>query len=695
MAIIAIVLVAGLCPGIAGAQHANIVVSDNAQHGASAVTAGNADLTSDSDNLRQFEAKSGIYGSCDWTLSSDGVLTVNAGELPYDSWEYYFDPPWPWAQYNLEITSVVIKPGVIANKSIAKMFYDCRNLVSADLSGLDLTATEYIDGNLFGACSKLATINLAGWDTTNVKTNQLALPYMCSKVTLGSKTVFGENAWLSEPSTTSPYTGKWVRDGSNEALTSKEFMTLASQENAAEGTWKWQTAPDDKNLDKADITIGAEDVAWASGGSWVILNENGTFDLGEKVMFGGKQLKRDQDYKVLYYPYKNGDPFTPTEPGVYWVAIDGTGNYLGRQYVSTHFYGPNDLVQATIISEKEIVKGSGENPVKSVQLKGKTLVEGKDYELRYFGKDMYGDLNKHLEAAPNELGTYRVRAIGMGDYTGAASAVYSIVEKKPADNGGGSSGSSASPDPSGSGSSASPDPSGSGSSASPDPNGSGNSGASELPDKTDLKAYVGEAKKAGFSDLDEGAWYLGEGGKFPGTDTLYLDYTIKRGLMSGYTGARAGQFGPDDPLTRGMGATIIYRMATGKTAETTDNDVQAPFSDVPKGAWYAAAVKWCAENKVVTGYAGTTLFGPEDPITREQLATIIGRYMDPDGLAGSDVSMFKDHERISGFAKAGIAYCCAKGIMTGIGDTGLFRPQGYATRCQMAKVIAMTDLLHV
>ena len=205
-----------------------------------------------------------------------------------------------------------------------------------------------------------------------------------------------------------------------------------------------------------------------------------------------------------------------------------------------------------------------------------------------------------------------------------------------------------------------------------------------------LASYAGATENAGFTDLAADAWYLNEGGMFPGVKTLYLDYTIKRGLMSGYTGARKGQFGPDDDLSRGMAATIIYRMATGRTADTTNNNVTTKFSDVPKGAWYAAAVKWCAEHNVVTGYSGTDRFGPEDPITREQLATVIGRYMDPQAEAGSDVSQFKDKGAISDYAKGGITYCNKQGIMTGIGDTGNFDPQGKATRCQMSKVIAVT-----
>ena len=69
--------------------------------------------------------------------------------------------------------------------------------------------------------------------------------------------------------------------------------------------------------------------------------------------------------------------------------------------------------------------------------------------------------------------------------------------------------------------------------------------------------------------------------------------------MSGYEGTTL--FGPDDPLTRAMAATIIYRMATGATSDTTDNSVGTQFSDVPAGQWYSAAIAWCSENGVVTG----------------------------------------------------------------------------------------------
>ena len=433
VAIIAVAFVVGLCPGLASAQVGNVVVSDGAQAAATNVTVGNADLATGSDSLGTAEARSGTYGTCNWTFDN-GLLTISAGEFPYSGWQDYVSPAWPWKDFSAEITSVVIEPGAKANKSIANMFYGCNNLKTADLSGLDVSATEYITS--FSSLNKLTTLNLSGWDTTNAVNNSLSLPNMLSEVTLGSKTVFHEGTYLPEPSTAFPYTGKWVRDGSDDAVTSREFMKLASKENAAQGTWRWQIADVEKHIAKAEITIGSTDVPWASGGSWTFMDKDGAFELNEKVVLNGKALKRDQDYTVSYYPYKNGDPFTPTTPGTYWVCIAGAGEFVGMQYISTHFYGPNDLIRATVAYEKEVAKGSGASPITSVQMDGKTLVEGKDYDLQYCGKDMYGDLNKKLPAAPTEPGKYRVRVMGKGDYTGSTSVDYNVVDKGSGEGGG-------------------------------------------------------------------------------------------------------------------------------------------------------------------------------------------------------------------------------------------------------------------
>ena len=135
-------------------------------------------------------------------------------------------------------------------------------------------------------------------------------------------------------------------------------------------------------------------------------------------------------------------------------------------------------------------------------------------------------------------------------------------------------------------------------------------------------------------------------------------------------------------------------MAKKATADTTNNYVEAGFPDVHPGDWYAAAVRWCSENGIVTGYQdGSGRFGPNDNVTREQLAAMIFRYCTKvakmDG-AGSDVTRFPDGDKIATWAREAAAFCAANGIITGKGDTGAFDPQGDATRCQMAKIIAVT-----
>ena len=291
------------------------------------------------------------------------------------------------------------------------------------------------------------------------------------------------------------------------------------------------------------------------------------------------------------------------------------------------------------------------------------LSSGADYTLSY--------------ANNVNAGSASIAIKGAGSFSGSKTIPFQIAAASNAGGSGSSSGKS-------SGASGAASDSGSQIGA------SGNAGAS----KSDLKNYAGKAKAAGFKDLKASDWYMRvPDGAFPDSQTLYLDYTVGRGLMSGYTGSSSGLFGPDDDVSRAMAATIIYRMATGKNAGNTDNSVGTQFSDVPSGQWYSAAIAWCSDKGVVTGYEGTGRFGPDDKVTREQLTAMIARYCQKVGgmaSAGSNVSQFKDATAISAWAKAGVAFCAAKGIVSGLGDTGYFQPQGNATRCQMSKIIAVT-----
>lgn len=168
-----------------------------------------------------------------------------------------------------------------------------------------------------------------------------------------------------------------------------------------------------------------------------------------------------------------------------------------------------------------------------------------------------------------------------------------------------------------------------------------------------------------FGDLDTGAWYYEA-----------VDYVLQNGLMSGYGD---GSFGPDDSLSRAMLAQILYNKE-GKPAVSGTGS----FADVPRGAWYAGAVSWASEKGIVSGY-GDGGFGPDDPITREQLVVMLWRYQGSPAPTGT-MPDFTDAQQISGYAKDAVTWAAENGIVSGNGG-GVLVPSGIATRAQVAQML--------
>ena len=115
-----------------------------------------------------------------------------------------------------------------------------------------------------------------------------------------------------------------------------------------------------------------------------------------------------------------------------------------------------------------------------------------------------------------------------------------------------------------------------------------------------------------------------------------------------------------------------------------------PFADVEDAAYYAHAISWAAENGIVEGY-GNGLFGPDDHITREQLAAILYRYADFKGIdisagEGVDLTAYTDFGEISDYAQSALRWMVGSGLCEGKGD-GVLDPQGYATRAEAAAVL--------
>ena len=166
------------------------------------------------------------------------------------------------------------------------------------------------------------------------------------------------------------------------------------------------------------------------------------------------------------------------------------------------------------------------------------------------------------------------------------------------------------------------------------------------------------------------------------SDWFYNDvrYVYEKGIMDG-TGA--DRFSPNAPLTRAMIVTILYRMA-GSPSVSGSSD----FTDVAAGKWFAKAVAWAAANGIVNGY-GSGLFGPNDPVTREQLAAILYRYAVYGGMTAvtleENLGSFADTAQLSAYAIQAMNWAVGQGLINGSGSNLV--PKAQATRAQVAAII--------
>ena len=155
-----------------------------------------------------------------------------------------------------------------------------------------------------------------------------------------------------------------------------------------------------------------------------------------------------------------------------------------------------------------------------------------------------------------------------------------------------------------------------------------------------------------------------------------VHYCLERGLM---VGTDSTHFSPGMTASRAMIASILWRMEGEPEAKTTQ-----PFSDVADGRWYTRAVAWAAEAGVIKGY-GEGRFGPNDPITREQLASILWRYAG--SPPASDLPLnFTDAGEASGYARDALRWAVEQGILTGKGG-GVLDPRGKASRAEVAQML--------
>lgn len=188
-----------------------------------------------------------------------------------------------------------------------------------------------------------------------------------------------------------------------------------------------------------------------------------------------------------------------------------------------------------------------------------------------------------------------------------------------------------------------------------------------------LFAIVGDLGQAAsqlpFADVAADAWYYDA-----------VRYVTEKGLFSG-TSATA--FSPDLELSRSMLVTVLYRLE-GSPQVTQSGQ----FSDLEADSWYEDAVLWASANQLVTGY-GNGSFGPNDVITREQLALILYRYAqwkEQDVSADADLSAYADRDDVSDFALDGMSWAVKTGLISGTSASSL-SPKATATRSQVAVIL--------
>ena len=170
---------------------------------------------------------------------------------------------------------------------------------------------------------------------------------------------------------------------------------------------------------------------------------------------------------------------------------------------------------------------------------------------------------------------------------------------------------------------------------------------------------------ADYSDTDLSAWYH---------DGVH--YCVEHGLM---TGTSKTAFAPNTAATRGMIATILWRLE-GSPVVNHSMD----YDDVKPEDWYGEAVAWADSAGVVTGYGNGT-FGPNAPITREQMAAMLWRYAGSPTVEGS-LSSFADGAQTSDWAQSAMIWAVEQGLFAGVGHNQL-QPRGQATRAQVAAIL--------
>ena len=168
-----------------------------------------------------------------------------------------------------------------------------------------------------------------------------------------------------------------------------------------------------------------------------------------------------------------------------------------------------------------------------------------------------------------------------------------------------------------------------------------------------------------FSDVNPGDWFYDN---------------VMDAAENGYiSGMGDGTFNPTGATTRAQFASMIAN-AMGYEANP---DAKSAFPDVADDFWGKAAINFCVENGILSGYDDGT-FQPNKAITRQEAASILRNAFE---LTETTSELFPDDSAIAGWAKESVYLVKASGLMKGDAGTGNFRPTSTITRAEAASIL--------
>lgn len=172
---------------------------------------------------------------------------------------------------------------------------------------------------------------------------------------------------------------------------------------------------------------------------------------------------------------------------------------------------------------------------------------------------------------------------------------------------------------------------------------------------------------ADFDDVSSEDWFFDD-----------VDFVFKNKIMSGTSD---NMFSPEAFVTRAMAITVLYRMS----GEPDFSGKASQFGDVGSDCYYASAVGWGAESKIVSGTGGGK-FSPDEPLTREQLAVMLFNLSGGNEEDTSELAEYADFSAVSDWAVAALGWSVKKGLIGGR-EGRLLAPTDFVTRAETAAVV--------